>query len=243
MAIKKKRKLFVDDGRPHGTVILNWHNTSEREFTLIAEGFRVLAQEAVSRLKKNKRFDVHGLPIEDFRAYPIVFLYRHALELYLKAIILVGSGMLTLKDQPVIERQKLFSTHNLDLLRQDVERVFAVYGWGWDLGNSHFGSVTNLREIIGEFHEIDYGSYSFRYPVNTKGIASLEKDFRFNVFKFASILDDLFPTLEGAVIGAHEDYQNLVRELGEAQDYAIQHGDYQYEYDYYEPDDYEPPDE
>ena len=49
--------------------------------------------------------------------------------------------------------------------------------------------------------------------------------------------DDLFPTLEGAVIGAHEEYQNLVRALGEAQEYAIQNGDYQYEYDYYEPDD------
>ena len=39
------------------------------------------------------------------------------------------------------------------------------------------------------------------------------------------------------MIGAHEEYQNLVRALGEAQEYAIQNGDYQYEYDYYEPDD------
>jgi hypothetical protein len=46
MAIKKKRKLFVDDGRPRGTVVLNWHNTPETEFTHIAEAFRVLAQEA-----------------------------------------------------------------------------------------------------------------------------------------------------------------------------------------------------
>ena len=49
MTIKKKRKLFIDDGRPHGTVILNWHGTPEKEFTYIAEAFRVLAQEAVSR--------------------------------------------------------------------------------------------------------------------------------------------------------------------------------------------------
>ena len=33
-----------------------------------------------------------------------------------------------------------------------------------------------------------------------------------------------------------------VRALAEAQDYAIQNSDYQYEYDYYEPDDSEPPD-
>ena len=236
MAIKKKRKLFVDDGRPHGTVILNWHNTPEREFTRIAEAFRVLAQEEVSRLSKNKGLGLHESLIEDFRAYPIVFLYRHALELYLKAIILVGSDMLTLNDRPKFERQKLFNTHNLNTLRQEVERVFAVYGWGWDLGNSNFRSVSDLQTIIGEFQKIDSGSYSFRYPVNREGKASLEEDFQFNVFKFASILDDLFPTLEGAVIGAHEEYQNLVCALGEAQDYTIQSGDYQYEYDYYEPD-------
>ena len=44
------------------------------------------------------------------------------------------------------------------------------------------------------------------------------------------------------MIGAHEEYQNQVRALAEAQDYAIQNSDYQYEYDYYEPDDSEPPD-
>ena len=68
----------------------------------------------MSRLKKNKQLGLHELPIEDFRAYPIVFLYRHAIELYMKAIILVGSDMLTLKDQPKMERQQLFKTHNLD---------------------------------------------------------------------------------------------------------------------------------
>ncbi len=239
MVIKKKRKLFVDDDRWHGTVILNWHNTPEKEFTYIAEAFRVLAQEEVKRQKKNKQLG--RIPIEDFRAYPIVFLYRHALELYMKSIILIGSDMLRLNDQPVFERENVFTTHNLDVLRQEVERVFTVYGWGWDLGNSNFGSVKDFRKIVGELHAIDAGSYSFRYPVDTKGKPSLEADFRFNLFKFASILDDLFPTLEGAAIGAHEVYQDKLRELGEAQEYERQNRDYQYEYDYYEPDDYEPP--
>ena len=252
MAIKKKsklRKLFIDDGRPDGTVILNnwndnnWHDALENELTYIAEAFRVLAQKEVSRLKKNKGLGLHEFPIEDFRAYPIVFLYRHALELYLKAIILVGSDILTLKDQPKIERHELFKNHDLDQLREYVECVFEAYEWGWDLGNSNFRSVSDLRTIIGEFQEIDPRSSSFRYPVNQQGTKPLlEKGFRFNVFEFASTLDDLFQTLEGAVIGAHEEYQNQVRALAEAQDYAIQNSDYQYEYDYYEPDDSEPPD-
>ena len=86
-----------------------------------------------------------------------------------------------------------------------------MYGWGWDLGNSNFRSVADLRKIIREFQQIDPSSHSFRYPVNKKGEASLEENFRFNVFEFASILDDLFPTLRHAVMAAHEEYQNQVR--------------------------------
>ena len=98
----------------------------------------------------------------------------------------------------------------------------------------------DLRNVIREFQEIDPGSYSFRYPVDTQGKASLEENFRFNVFEFASILDDLFPTLRYVAIAAPEEYQNQVRALGEAQDYAIQNGDYPPEFDYCEPDDSEP---
>jgi len=244
MPIKKKRKLFVDNGRPHGTVILNWHGTPEREFTYFAEAFRVLAQESVAKLKTNRRFGLLGIPIEDFKAYPIIFLYRHALELYMKAVLLVGSKMLTFKGEPEIDRERTLKTHNLDVLRQELERVFAVYGWEWDLGNSTFGSVRDLRTVIGEFQTIDAGSYAFRYPVDTSGAPSLEKDFKFNVFQFCAVLDDLFPTLEGAAIGAYEEYQNLLQALGEAQEYEMEYADQEdsnqaneYEYDYYEPDD------
>src|SRR5882724_6891681 len=114
MAIKKKRKLFIDDGRTHGTVILNWHGTPEKEFTYVAEAFRVTAQEAVSKLKRSRRLGSNGSPIEDFRAYPIIFLYRHALELYMKAILLVGSDMLAINGEAEIDRQRILSTHNLE---------------------------------------------------------------------------------------------------------------------------------
>jgi hypothetical protein len=245
MAFKKKRKLFVDDGRPHGTVILNWHGTPEGEFTCFAESFRVLAQESVVKLKENPRFGLHGIPLEDFKAYPVIYLYRHALELYMKAVLLIGSDMLSLRGKAAINREVVLKTHNLDELRQELERVFEVYGWKWDLGSPHFRSVKDLRSIIGELHVIDAGSYAFRYPVDTKGAASLEQDFRFNVFRFCSILDELFPTLEGAVIGAHEVYQNTIQTMGEAQEYEAQneeyHEEYHEEYDYYEPDYFEPP--
>src|SRR5207248_1310375 len=107
----KKKRLFVDNGKPHGTVVLNWHGTPEGEFTYFAEAFHNLAKESVLNLRSNDHFGLHGIPWEDFRAYPIVFLYRHSLELYMKAVLLVGSPMLQLRGEPGIDRTKLLNTH------------------------------------------------------------------------------------------------------------------------------------
>lgn len=45
----EKKRLFVDDkGRPHGTVVLNWHGSPEREFSYFAEAFHLVAKDAVA---------------------------------------------------------------------------------------------------------------------------------------------------------------------------------------------------
>jgi hypothetical protein len=224
----KKKRLFVENGQPHGTVVLNWHGTAEREFTYFAEAFRVIAQESAAALRQNGEFGLDGTPIEDFRAYPVVFLYRHALELYMKAVLLVGAPMLGLKGQRKLDREQLFRTHNLDLLRQDLERIFEVYGWSWDLDSPHFRTVQDFRAVIKELHAVDSGSYAFRYPVDTKGAASLESNFCFNLFRFCEILDELFPTLEGAAIGAHEELQTTLQQMAEAHEYEMENSPHDY---------------
>jgi len=58
--IVTKKRLFVDKGRPHGTVVLNWHGTPEDEFRYFAEAYRLVAQEAVVALRKNPHFGLDG---------------------------------------------------------------------------------------------------------------------------------------------------------------------------------------
>jgi hypothetical protein len=203
----KKKRLFVDKGHTDGTVVLNWHGTPEHEFRFIAEGFHLVGQDAVAALRQNPYFGLEGIPIEDFRAYPVIFLYRHALELYMKAVILTASPMLTIKGLTGVVREKLLSNHSIDALRQDLERVFEAYGWEWDLGTPHFRSLDDFRKTIAELHEADPGSYAFRYPVDTKGRASLNPNFRFNLFDFCDVLDSLFPALQGAAICAYEELE------------------------------------
>lgn len=218
MLLKKKR-LFVDRGLPHRTVYLNWHDTPEKEFTYFAEAFHKVAQEAVAALRLNNLFGT--IPIEDFRAYPIVFLYRHALELYMKAVILIGSPMLAIKDMIVVNRQRLLKTHSLEVLRNELERVFEAYEWEWDLGTPHFQSLDDFRRIIAELHAVDAGSYAFRYPLDTKGSASLPSRFCFDLFGFCEVLDSLFPVLEGAAMGAYEELQATYEAMAEAREWEL----------------------
>lgn len=156
----------------------------------------------------------------------------------MKAVILAGAPMLRIKGMPEVDRDRLLKTHSLDALRQDLERVFEAYEWEWDLDTPHFRSLGDFRQTVAELHRVDVGSYAFRYPIDSKGSASLASHFRFNVFEFCGVLDTLLPVLEGAAIGAHEELQATLEWMAEARQYELENADYEPPY----PDD-EPHDE
>ncbi|MHA2231404.1 MAG: hypothetical protein ACXAB4_02825 [Candidatus Hodarchaeales archaeon] len=178
-------------------------------------------------LKKDSRLGLYGSPIDDFFAYPVVFLYRHSLELYMKAVILIASPMLKIKKMDEIHRDKLLKTHSLDNLRQKLEQVLKAYEWDWDLNTPHFRTIEDFRRIISELHAVDKGSSAFRYPLDTKGNASLATHFRFNLYEFCEVLDSLFPVLEGAALGAYEVLQQTYEAMAEAREWELDNADYQ----------------
>lgn len=222
----KKRQLFNAKSKPQGTVILNWVGKPKEEFTHFARAFHQVAQEAVKALKNNPHFGLYGIRYEDFKAYPIVFLYRHCLELYMKAVIIAGSDMLRLRGMPEVNEEPLLQTHSLESLRNHLEQIFEAYRWKWDFGVPHFKTVADFRKIISELQAVDAGSYSFRYPIDTKGGAILPSYFRFNLFEFCEILDGLFAALEGAAYGAYEELQNKYRMRAEAQELEMENTNY-----------------
>jgi hypothetical protein len=146
----------------------------------------------------------------------------------MKAVILVGSPMLVIKEMAEIDRQRLLKTHSLDSLRGELERMFEAYGWEWDLGIPHYQSLDDFRKTIAEIQAVDAGSYAFRYPIDTKGSASLPSHFRFNLFEFCEVLDSLFPVLEGAAIGAYEELQATLEAMAEARQLEMENDDYDF---------------
>ncbi len=214
-----KKKLFDASGSGHGRVIINYAGSPEGELTLVAEAFHQMAKEALAGHHANPHF---GQDHFDYLAYPIVFLYRHALELYMKAAVLEGASMLEIQGVTPIRKDRLLKTHNLEVLRKDLERVFAAFGWDWDLGLPHMRKVEDFRALISEFDAADRGSYTFRYPMDTAGKRALKPVFRFNLFNFGELLDELFPVLEGAATNAYETLLEVSEERAEAQRLALE---------------------
>lgn len=102
-------------------------------------------------------------------ACPIVFLYRHAVELYLKSIIHWGNALLRLNGRPVLPHRHIFSEHRLVVLLKGVRPILRYRRSLSNWEDSHFRSFRDVEKVIGELEEIDPRAYAFRYPVDNGG--------------------------------------------------------------------------
>ncbi len=95
--------------------------------------------------------------------WPIVFCYRQYIELALKDVIAeYGLQMLTV---PKIEPN--WKTHKLKDLWVSYKQII-----GSTLSETTADEIPEVLAVeacIDEFHEIDEGSYTFRYPADTEG--------------------------------------------------------------------------
>ena len=92
----------------------------------------------------------------DLLVYPLIFCYRHYIELSLKQLI---------KLYRIGERERsIWNTHNLSNLWEMVKDLINEYGIE-DVNDS----TCAVTKIIENFGELDQGSYSFRYPVDNRG--------------------------------------------------------------------------
>lgn len=88
--------------------------------------------------------------------YPILFCYRHALEVAMKWFIQkyghhIGADL------------EHSNHHDLWLLWNICRRIF-------EKGSDDRASLQAVERIVKDFHEIDKGSFSFRYAVDKKGV-------------------------------------------------------------------------
>jgi hypothetical protein len=201
-------KLFVS--RPgSGNVVLNFCDSRE-EFHIFALAYHSAAQRLVTEMKGST-----GYP--DYDAYPILFLYRHALELYLKAIVLKGAALLRLLEDRTIDYSKFFTRHELTSLLPAIQIIWKLVGWDWDFRIDQVKTFEDFRDMVQDLEEIDPSSFSFRYPLDKRFQAVLPHHFCFSLFAFAEQMDPVLETLGGAVTGLEERWDYAAEIIYEAE--------------------------
>src|SRR5579872_1386336 len=198
-----KRILFKDttgDWDNPGRVVLNSSKDPIHDLEMIAEKYQEIAHDRVEMFRARGR----GIYVPEMdEAYPIVFLYRHAFELTLKAIVFAGKVALEGFGWEPKATQEIMK-HPLSPLFKEVCRIFYTISGdnsanAWDFEVDGLRTEEDFKAIVAEFDLVDRGSYTFRYSIKTDGeTPSLERGFEFDLFAFAETLDRIIPALAGA---------------------------------------------
>jgi hypothetical protein len=164
-----------------GNAVLNWAAEPTADVIAYARSYRGAANRLLHAEAEREFGEV------DHDACPILFLFQHSLELYLKAMI-CRAALISVSESELAEvLPRLWREHSLVRLLAMSEPILDALG----------RSIPALRfvredyiEVVEELDRIDPGSYVFRYPVTAKGTASLPSTMLVNVFVFSEKVDD-----------------------------------------------------
>lgn len=167
--MKKKKSpesgLLASDRDWHNNACLNYMPDHETAYT---EGYRRAADILIRHIDETGRD-------QDFLVYPIVFLYRHHIELQIKQV--TGLARQLLRDDDSSYSNKV--THNLNSLWETSRR--AILQADDTLSSSDF---TRVSAVVKALNEADLRATGFRYARTREGGRSLEGVHYINTRRF-----------------------------------------------------------
>jgi hypothetical protein len=171
-------------------IITSFTNNAKFNFGAFANGYHEAANILAKTFLSKPGF-------RDYEGYPIIFLYRHAFELNLKNIIYWSERLCSFKNIEILTK-KLYNNHNLSQLADiSTKLLLKLFSYDKAIPNLSNEIVTKAKE----FEEIDPTSYSYRYPMDTKGNYSTKKHQIVNIFSVAKNMDELLTNLEAVNFG------------------------------------------
>ena len=144
----------------------------------------------------------------DMDAYPIVFLYRHAVEAYLKTIIVFGNCLRCARGQSAELPNKIFSMHGLEDLLQSVRGTLCQPHCSLIWIPPIFQTFADAERVIKAVDGIDHDA--LRYPVRFRDDqvqALLPDGLSFNVHRFTEKMDLLLDLLDNAATRTWDAFQ------------------------------------
>jgi hypothetical protein len=210
-------KLGIDENR----LLLKCNPNLDEEFFDYAFDFKKAANILTTHVLNHPRIDRL-----DTYFFPIAFLYRHSLELILKAIALKNTGL---------EQGRQFvkdTFHNLSEILTTIEPFVS------EIVEKNRDEFLWLQDLFKDMNSIDRDSDSFRYPVSlslkrdedpfgegTKVFAIrpfFEEQIHINLIAFASKMEVAFSILNAYYKNNHKDrgrykkYHPIFLEVGGA---------------------------
>lgn len=174
--------------------IIGFSPSQGNHFDIFARGYWNAGKTIAKDLLSRNYFHAYD-------AYPVVFLYRHAFELYLKSFF-IKEKFFDFFQQTSFADENLQLSHKLTPLSNlFIKMCKRKYKHDMDLLNI----ANKTHKIAKEFEDIDSDSYGYRYPVNKKFQLSTKPNQRINLYKFTTELDNLFEEFESISLGLDMD--------------------------------------
>lgn len=166
-------------------------------------GFRCGFKKAANYLSE---LMIKGPNEIDYLVYPIVYLYRHYIELALKEITIMTKKLLG-------EKENFEKIHGLNSLWEEARMALeTLYK-----EEKYKEYLDGIESYINQFEEIDPTSQSFRYPFGKKGDIILNKNLDINI----KLLYDNMKKMEGLL-------ESMLMELYVNNEYKEEYDSYLY---------------
>jgi len=169
--LEKGDRLFTDNNERTSFDKVNGYAYQGYKSTSSFYGYALAYKKAADKLVQSLENSPIGF--NDSLALPIVFLYRHYLELLLKDLIREGNRILGNPPDPDLPK-----THDINKLWQKLKPIL-IQGY-----KPHIPNVLEMEAVEGcvaEFAAIDIDSQAFRYPIDKKGNSLRNKPYLQNV--------------------------------------------------------------
>jgi len=156
----------------------------EDDLPLYARSFHKAAKALAGSLL------VGGNPVSDVDFSPVVNMYRLALELHLKALVL-GEGGNFLATKP--DAMSVHKTHSVSWLAQFVAQIVAAVGWQKEFRCKGVESLDDFKALVESVNSVDPGSYTYRCFVDDQ--------MEFDVGGFCRKMDAVLALLDSTADG------------------------------------------
>jgi hypothetical protein len=158
---------------------VNRRNVPAGDLFLYARSFHTAAKTLAASFRSD------GNPFAQADVSAVVFMYHHAVELHLKAMVLGDGGNFLATKPDALSVQK---THSVSWLAQFVCQIIAAVKWEKEFRCEGVETLADFKAVVEEVNSVDPGSYAFRCPVDPQSESS--------VVEFTKKMDAVIDLLE-----------------------------------------------